>query len=240
MFLPPIPPPQGGRVRVEVSFILCLFVIDPGFSVQFCFELLQFVYDDVFRNFAIRIVKVSKHPDSCHTSRHTGRLFTFLNELDAKPAFLNIALFLDNSDIVGAGSNTIFTADAFILVHQGHAILSLIRGPGRAYLHTWRVVTMLTLNGQELAGIIWESPIFALFQMIICLLLIEIVLIMAGYSTGMTSNTFCFINDHSVPRHCFLSHLSFISPSPFPSPLGGEGWGEGQTLNFELFYALLT
>jgi hypothetical protein len=70
-----------------------------------------------------------------------------LNQFDAKPTFFDIALFLDDPDIIRAGCNAIFAPDAFILIHQDHAILSLVGGPGRANLYTGRVITMLALNG---------------------------------------------------------------------------------------------
>ena len=159
------------------------------------------MFDDELRNFAIWIVKIAKHPDSCHTGRHAGRFLPFLDKFDTKPTFFDVALSLDNPDIVGAGSNTIFTTDALILIHQNHSIFSLMGGPCRTDLHARRIIAMLTLDRYEFTSVVWKSAIFTLFQVIISLLLIEIVLIMASYSTGMTPDTLRFINHHSISRH---------------------------------------
>lgn len=104
------------------------------------------MFDDVLRNLAIWIVKIPEHPDSCHTGRHAGRFLPFLDKFDTELTFFNVALFLDNPDIIGAGSNTILAANAFILIDQHHPVFSLMGGPCRADLHTRRVIAMLTLN----------------------------------------------------------------------------------------------
>jgi hypothetical protein len=68
-------------------------------------------------DFTIGIIEVSEHPDPCHTGRHAGWLFTFLNKFDAETTFLNKAFFFNNSDIIRTGGNAIFTANALILIH---------------------------------------------------------------------------------------------------------------------------
>src|SRR4030042_4922140 len=107
------------------------------------------MFDDELRNFAIWIVKIAKHPDPCHTGRHAGRFLPFLDKFDTKTTFFNVALFLDNPDIVGAGSNTIFTANAFILIYQYDPVFPLMGGPRRTDLHTRRIIAMLTLDRYE-------------------------------------------------------------------------------------------
>jgi hypothetical protein len=93
------------------------------------------------------IIEVSEHSHPGHTSRHTSWLFPAFDKLDTKPTFSDITLLFDNPGFVRASRNTIFAADAFVLIHQDHPIFSLAGGPGGAYLHTGRVITMLTLDG---------------------------------------------------------------------------------------------
>jgi len=170
------------------------------------------MFDDELGNFAIWIVKVAKHPDPCHTGRHAGRLLPFLDKFDTKTTFFDITLFLDNPDIVRAGSNTIFAANAFILIYQHDPIFPLMGGPCRTDFYTGRVIAMLTLDGFEFTSVVWKCAIFTFFQVIISLLLVEIILIMASYSTGMAPDTLRFINDHSVSWHKLLSHRHAMSP----------------------------
>lgn len=159
------------------------------------------MFDDESGNLAIGIVKIAEHPDPCHTGGHAGRFFPLLDKFDTKPTFLNIALFLDNPDMVRAGSDTVFAANAFVFIDQHDPVSSLMRSPRWADFDTRRIVAMLTLDRQKFAGIVWERPVFTLFEMVISLFLIEVILIMAGDSTGMTPHALRFVNDHSVPRH---------------------------------------
>ena len=85
----------------------------------------QFVFYNEPGNFTIGIVEVAKHPHPGHAGRHTGGLPALFNQLDAEPAFFDIALFLDNPDIIRTGGNAIFTPDAFILVHQADVAVGL-------------------------------------------------------------------------------------------------------------------
>jgi hypothetical protein len=82
--------------------------------------------NDVLGNFAIRIVKVSKHPHSCHAGSHAGGFFTFLDKFDTKSALFNVPFLFDDPDIIRAGCDAILTTDAFILIDQNHSILSFM------------------------------------------------------------------------------------------------------------------
>jgi hypothetical protein len=184
--------------------------------------LFQFIFDNVSGDFAVWIIKVSEHTNPCHTGCHTGRLFALLNKLDTEPTFFDITFLLDNSDIVGTSGHAILTAYALIFINQNHSVLSFMRGSGRTDLHTRRIITMLALDRQEFTGIVREIPVFPFFEMIISLLFLEAILVMTGNTTGVTPYTLCFIDHHSISRHCFLFHLSLISPSPHPSPRQGR------------------
>jgi hypothetical protein len=135
------------------------------------------------------------------------------NKFDTEPALFDIALFFDNPDIIRASGNAIFTADTSVLVYQNDSIFPLMGSSRGTDLHTGRIVTMLALNGQELTGVIRECPVFPLLEMIIRFFIRKIVLILTGHSTGVTAYAFCFIDDHSVPRHESLplsSHLLLL------------------------------
>jgi hypothetical protein len=109
------------------------------------------MFDDELRNFAIWIVKIAKHPDSCHTGRHAGRFLPFLDKFDTKPTFFDITLFLDNPDIVGAGSNTIFTTDAAMFIDDDDAIFPLPGGLNWAIDDTGRVIALITEGREKVA-----------------------------------------------------------------------------------------
>jgi hypothetical protein len=84
------------------------------------------MFDDELGNFAIGVIKITKHPDSCHAGRHAGRFLPFFDKFDTESTFFNVALFLDDSDIVGAGRNTIFTANTLVFIDQHNAVFSLM------------------------------------------------------------------------------------------------------------------
>ena len=97
-------------------------------------------------NLTLRIIEVAKHSHPCHAGCHAGRFPAVDNEFDAKPAFFDVALFFDDPDIVGTGGNTIFAADAFVLVDQDHSVFPLVGSSGGADFHTGGIITMLTLD----------------------------------------------------------------------------------------------
>jgi len=159
------------------------------------------MFDNIFGNLTIGIVKVSKHPHPGHTGGHAGWLFPLLHKLDAETTFLDVTLFLNDPDIIGTGSDAIFTANAPIFIDEHHSVLSLMGGSGWTHFDTGRVITMLALDRQELATEIWKSAILPLFEMIVGFFCVEAILIMAGHSTGMTPYTLRLINHHSISCH---------------------------------------
>jgi hypothetical protein len=175
--------------------------------------LFQFIFDNVLGDFTVWVIEVPEHPNPCHTGRHTGWFLTLLYKFDTKSTFFNITLFFDNPDIVGTGGNAIFTANALILIHQNHPILSFMRGSCGTDLHTWRIITMLALDRQEFTGIVGEIPIFPFFKMIIGLFFLKAVLVMAGNTTGVTPYTLCFIDHHSISSHITLIVGQGFSPA---------------------------
>jgi hypothetical protein len=214
--------------------MLTPLIIDSRFGIQFRFELFQFIFDNITRYLTVWVIEVTKHPNPCHTGRHTGRFFTLLNKFNAETTFLNITFFFNNPDIIRTSGNAIFATYAFILIHKNHSIFSLVGGSGGTNLHTGRVITMLALDWSKFTCIVGKSPVFSFFEMIIGLLFLKAILVMAGHSAGVTTHAFRFVDHHSISRHCFLSHLSLIFPltpclpaGRHPSPPRGEGKGEG-------------
>jgi hypothetical protein len=176
--------------------------------------LFQLIFDNILGDFTIGIIEVSEHPDPCHTGRHASRLLALLNEFDAEAALLDIAFLFNDPNIIRTSGDAIFTADAFILIHQNHSILPFMGGSGGTDLDTGRVITMLALNGEKFAAVIREFPVLALFKMVISLLVCKTVLVMAGHTTGVTTHTLCFINDHPISSHNSPIHrLFYVIPN---------------------------
>jgi hypothetical protein len=163
--------------------------------------LFQFIFDNVLGDFTVWVIEVPEHPNPCHAGRHTGWFLTLLYKFDTKTTFFNVTLFFDNPDIIRTGGNAIFAANALILVHEDHPILSFMRGSCGADLHAWRIITMLALDRQEFTCIVGEIPVFPFFKMIIGLLFLKAVLVMAGNTTGVTAYALCFIDHHSISSH---------------------------------------
>jgi hypothetical protein len=157
--------------------------------------------DNISRNFAIGIIQVPKHSDPGHTGCHASRLLAFLNKFDTETALFDITFLLDDPDIIRTGGNAIFAADAFVFVNQNHSIFSLMGGSSGTDLDAGRIITMLALNREKFAGIIWKRPVFPFFKMIIRLFFFKAILVMASDTTGVAAHTLCFINDHSVSSH---------------------------------------
>jgi hypothetical protein len=204
-----------------LAYTLSSLVVNSRFGIQFCFELFQFIFDNVSGDFTVWVFEVPEHPNPCHTSGHTSWFFTLFNKFDTETALFDIAFLLNDSDIIRTSSNAIFTANALILIHQNYSIFSLMRGSGGTDLHTGSIIAMLALDRQEFTGIVWEVPVFPFFEMIIGLFFLKAILVMTGNTTGVTPYTLCFIDHHSITSHCFLSHLSLIFLlTPSLSPQG--------------------
>jgi hypothetical protein len=144
-----------------------LFIINPGPGIEIGFESFHFMFNDLPGDLAVGIIQVSKFTDASHTGCNAGRFFSFFNKTQTKAAFFDIALFLNNPDVIGTGHNAILTADALIRVYKDDPILPLIRSPGWTDLYAGRVVAMLALDGDELPVVLGERAVLPFFQVIV-------------------------------------------------------------------------
>jgi hypothetical protein len=125
------------------------------------------MFDDLPGDFAIGVIQVPKFPNPGHAGCHAGRFFPFLNKIQTKAAFFDIALFLNDPNVIRAGHNAIFAANALIRIYENNPIFSLVRSPCRADLYARRVVAMLALNGDKLPVVLRKRTVLPLFQMIV-------------------------------------------------------------------------
>jgi hypothetical protein len=145
----------------------CFSIINAGPGIEIGLELFQFVLDDFPGNFTIGVIQVPKFPNPGHAGSNAGRFFPFFNKTQTKAAFFNIALFFYYPDVIRAGHNAIFAADALVRVYEDDPIFPLVRSPRRADLYAGRIVAMLALNRDELPVVLRKRTVLPFLQMVV-------------------------------------------------------------------------
>ena len=133
-------------------------------GAPFRHQLVAALFTNGHGHFRIRIMHVTKQARAGGTGQHAGwfalnlRQGVIGNTVDTKGAFFHhLLVFVQLAHAIGTGPGAVFAANAFVVVHQHHAIvLALVGSSGRAYRHTGRLFTMQATLGEMHGFGLWK------------------------------------------------------------------------------------
>ncbi len=175
------------------------------------------------RDLAVWIIEIAENPDLRGACRDAGRFTARSYQVDAEPAFHGYPLvFVDATDLVRTSLYAVLASDTAVLVHEDHSLGRGINGACGTDFKTRRILALVALKRDkflpecgEFSGILFLYPVEGMIRF-------ESLLILAGDSTRMTSDTSRCVNSYSVMRHCRLLlthskslHIESISQALF-------------------------
>jgi len=111
----------------------------------------------------------------------------------------NCPLVLDaGALIIGARQNTRAAADAAVMIDQNNTVIAGIAGLGRADRYARRVLAMTAEGRQKCPAGVRKFTEFVFQNLGVVDIVRRVVLDLAGDGTGVATDAFLDINDHSV------------------------------------------
>jgi hypothetical protein len=119
------------------------------------------LFGDQLGDFLFGIVQITEDPGSGRTDLNTGRLQACIDPVMAKVAFLDDRnKGVNVSRIVGTGSETIFAANAPMLVNNNNSVFPLPGGLNRTVDYAGRVVALIAEARKKVPRDVGVFPFF--------------------------------------------------------------------------------
>jgi hypothetical protein len=165
--------------------------------------LKDLLFGDYLGNLAVGIIQVAKMYGLSLTANNTEGLKALVDSMDTEVAFLYLVLFLTVMDcIIRTGLPAGLTAVALLFLQDNRAVFPFYKRLRGTAIHARRVSTVIAQPCQKFHPQIGKTPLRGiLLRYILCFdmnqVFCRIALYLAGYTTGLTSNTSFLVDDQS-------------------------------------------